>query len=112
MGVYVAEINGRGLAAVNADKASDAEAFLDSSAVEAELMILESNGVPLWDGETEICVREALPDEQATWRQSRDEAVREGKIGASERETWLSFLVPVIDPTDPAEIVSHWVFHC
>ncbi len=112
MAVYVAEINGRRFAAVNADKVSDAEAFLDSSAVEAELMILESNGAPLWDGETEICVREALPDEQAAWRESRDEAVRGGEIGAGERETWLSFLIPVIDPTDPAEIVSQRVFHC
>jgi len=111
MRIFVAEINGRGFAAVNAERIADAEAVLDSSAFEAELMVLESDGAPLWDGETQIRLREARPEEQAAWRASHAEAVREGDID-DEREIWLSFLVPVVDPTDPAEILAQRVFHC
>ncbi len=44
MGVYVAEINGRGIAAVNADQISDAEEFVKNPAIEIELMVLENDG--------------------------------------------------------------------
>ena len=106
MSIYVAEINGRGIAALNADQNSDAEKFVKNPAIEAELMVLENDGAPLWDGEASICVRAAFPDEQSEWRESRDQAMREEKISSDNPEIWLCFLVPVIDPTDPIEIIA------
>ncbi len=106
MGVYVADINGRGIAAVNADQISDAEEFVKNPAIEIELMVLENDGAPLWDGEAPICMRSALPEEQAAWRDFQDQAIRENKIDGDKLEPRLCFLVPVVDPTDPVEILS------
>ena len=106
MNVYVAEINGPGIAALNADQNSDAEKFVKNPAIEAELMVLENDGAPLWDGEASIRVRAAFPDEQSEWRESRDQAMREEKNSSDNPEIWLCFLVPVIDPTDPIEIIA------
>jgi len=106
MGVYVAEINGRGIAAVNADQISDAEKFVKNPAIEIELMVLESDGTPLWDGEAPICLRAAVPEEQAAWQDFQDQAIRENKIDQDKPEPQLCFLVPVVDPTDPVEILS------
>jgi hypothetical protein len=104
MGVYVAEINGRGIAAVNADQISDAEELVKNPAIEIELMVLENDGAPLWDGEAPIRMRSALPEEQAVWRDFDDQAKRESKIDGA--EPCICFLVPVVDPTDPVEILS------
>ncbi len=82
MGVYVAEIKGRGIAAVHADQISDAEEFVKNPAIEMELMVLENenDGAPLWDGEAPICIRAAFPEEQAAWRDFQDKAIRENKV--------------------------------
>ena len=103
MGIYVAEINGRGIAAVNADQISDAEEFVKNPAVEIELMVLENDGAPLWDGEAPICMRAALPEEHTAWRDFQDQVIRENKLDDDPR---LCFLVPVVDATDPVEILS------
>jgi hypothetical protein len=106
MSVYVAEINGRGIAAVNADQISDAEEFVKNPAIELELMLLECDGVPLWDGETPICLRAALPQEQAMWEDFEDQVRRENRIDQDKHEPPLCFLVPVVDPTNPVEILT------
>jgi hypothetical protein len=112
MGVYVAEINGRGIAAVNADQISDAEGFVKNAAIQSELMVLENDGAPLWDGDAAICMRAALPEEQAAWQDFQDHAARENKIDRDKLELRLCFLVPVIDPTDPVEILCQRVLNC
>jgi len=113
MGVYVAEVNGRGIAAVNAEQVSDAEEFVKSPAIEMELMVLENenDGAPLWDGEAPISMQPALPEEHAAWRDFEDQAIRENKIGSDKPEPRLYFLVPVVDPTDPVEILCQRVLH-
>src|SRR6266576_6042825 len=111
MDIYVAEINGRSIAAVNADQIADAESLVTNPAIEIELMVLENEGAPLWDGEVPICVRPALPEEQAVWRDFQNQAIREGDIDAERTERRLCFLVPVVDPTDPVEILCRRVFH-
>jgi hypothetical protein len=60
MGVYVAEINGRGIAGVNAEQISDAEGFVKNPAIGSELMVLENDGAPLWDGDGAISMRTAF----------------------------------------------------
>jgi hypothetical protein len=108
MDMYVAEINGRSIAAVNADQISDAEALVKNPAIETELLVLENDGAPLWDGQASISVRQALPEERAAWRDFQNEAIREN----DELEPRLFFLVPVTDPTDPVEILCRRVLHC
>ena len=64
-----------------------------------DLMVLASDGLPLWDGMTSILVRQARPDEEAKWRASRAKAIRHGDI-ESEDHAWIAFLVALTDPTE------------
>jgi hypothetical protein len=61
-------------------------------------MVLQTVGLPLWDGTAEICLRHALPAEDAKWRASRSKAVRDGNIDDRNDEMWLAFLVSLTDP--------------
>jgi hypothetical protein len=76
MAVYVAEINGRGIAAVAANEIADAEAFVKTPAIKMELMVLENEGAPLWDGDASISIRPALSEEQAAWRDFQNQGRR------------------------------------
>ena len=71
MAIYVAEIKGRGIVAFHADTGPHAELFVRDPAFCDDLMVLASDGLPLWDGMTSILVRQARPDEEAKWRASR-----------------------------------------
>jgi hypothetical protein len=112
MDIYVAEINGRSIAAVSADKISDAEAVVKNPAIKIELMVIENDGAPLWDGEAPIRVRLAHPEEQAAWRDFENQERLGGEIDPARPEPRFCFLVPVIDPTDPVEILCRRVLHC
>ena len=61
-----------------------------------DLMVLATDGLPLWDGMADVQVRPAFPEEEARWRASRAKAIRHGNI---EREdyTWIAFLVALTD---------------
>src|SRR5438874_474014 len=72
MTIYVAEIEGRGIAAFHADNGAEAERLVRDRVFRDDLMVLASNGLPLWDGVADIQVRQALPGEEAKWRTSRD----------------------------------------
>src|SRR6516164_9609192 len=54
MAIYVAEIKGRGIAAFHADTGPLAELFVRDPAFCDDLMVLASDGLPLWDGMTSI----------------------------------------------------------
>ena len=75
MTVYVAEIKGRGIAAFHADNGAEAERLVRDRVFRDDLMVLASNGLPLWDGVADIQVRQALPGEEAKWRASRAKAI-------------------------------------
>ena len=45
-----------------------------------DLMVLATDGLPLWDGMADIQVRPALPEEEARWHASRAKAIRHGNI--------------------------------
>jgi len=55
MTVYAAEINGRAIAAFNAENEIQAEVRATSKAFRADLAVLENEGHPLWNGMDEIC---------------------------------------------------------
>src|SRR5215470_6304824 len=85
MTVYVAEIKGRGIAAFHADNGAEAERLVRDRVFRDDLMVLASNGLPLWDGVADIQVRQALPEEGAKWQASRAKAIRQCNIGGGRR---------------------------
>jgi hypothetical protein len=97
MTVYVAEINGRAIAAFNAENEILAEARAASKPFRADLTVLENEGHPLWNGRDEIFIRNALPAEEAQFDASQARAIKDKEI--DEADDWLMFLVPVTDPT-------------
>jgi hypothetical protein len=103
MAVYVVEIEGRGVVAFNDERSPEAEHFALDGALATDLMTLIHDGKPLWDGSSELFVRDALPDEQQKWRASQVQAMRSGEID-NEAAMWVLFLVPVTDPTDEGTI--------
>jgi hypothetical protein len=97
MTVYVADIEGRGVAAFHADSGPDAERLVRDRIFRDDLMALASGGLPLWDGVADIQVRQARPDEEARWRASHANAIRRGDIEADE-QAWIAFLVTLTNP--------------
>jgi hypothetical protein len=66
--LYVLEIKGRGIAAMNAESARDADTRFRGESLRVDLMNLEDeDGNPIWSGHAdEISMREASPGETAT----------------------------------------------
>jgi hypothetical protein len=98
MTVYVAEINGRAIAAFNAENEILAEARAASKPFRADLTVLESEGHPLWNGRDKISVRKAFPAEEAQFAASQARAIKDKEI--DEDDNWLMFLVTVTGPTN------------
>jgi hypothetical protein len=98
MTVYVAEINGRAIAAFNAKNEIQAEVRATSKPFRADLTVLKNEGNPLWNGRDEIFIRKAFPEEEAQFDASQARAIKDKEI--DEDDDWLMFLVPVTDPTD------------
>jgi hypothetical protein len=97
MTIYVVEVAGRGIAAFHADNGPAAELRVHDRFLRDDLMVLATDGLPLWDGVTALQVRQALPGEEAKWRASRARAVRQGNIESDDDE-WITFLVALTDP--------------
>lgn len=97
MTIYVAEIKGRGIAAFHADSTLAAELVVRNRFFGDDLMALATDGLPLWDGMTDILIRQAHPAEEAKWRASRAKAIRRGDIDSDDR-AWIKYLVALTDP--------------
>ena len=96
MTVYVATIKGRGIAAFYAEKGAAAMVRVLDRLFRDDLMVLATDGLPLWDGMADIQVRPAFPEEEARWHASRAKAIRHGNI-EREDDTWIAFLVALTD---------------
>ncbi|MBV9828023.1 MAG: hypothetical protein JO001_20510 [Alphaproteobacteria bacterium] len=105
MTIFVAEIDGCAVAAFYAEDNEEACDFIQDETFRGDLMVLENEGHPLWNGESQIQHREALNEERAAWDAARTEAIRDGKISASENDFFI-FLVPVVDPIDTIDGVD------
>ena len=101
MTVYVAEINGRAIAAFNAEHEIQAEVRARSKPFRGELTVLENEGHPLWNGRDEIFIRKAFPEEEAQFDASQARAIKDDEI--DEDDDWLMFLVAVTYPTDDVD---------
>jgi len=100
MTIYVAELEGRPIIAFFAETQGEAFSFIDDNeAVRDDLMVLESDGRSVWDGEAEIHIREAFAEERGEWDASRARAILSGEQDAHD-DDWLVFLISVSDPTD------------
>jgi hypothetical protein len=100
MPIYVCEISGRGVLAFSAQSQGEAEAFAASTDLQSDLMVLETGGEAIWDGESDMSLREAFPEERDKWRSSRAKAILDGEV--KQGEDWVTYLLPVTDPTDDA----------
>jgi len=96
MTVYVAAIKGRGIAAFDAEDETAANIRVRDCVFRDDLMVLATDGVPLWDGVANVDVRQAFPKEEAKWRASRARAIRRGNIEETD-DAWISFLVTLTD---------------
>jgi hypothetical protein len=65
--VFVIEINGRAILAFDADSQLEAEQRAMSPEIRSDLMVYETADGPIWNGQDEIVVRQALPNERARW---------------------------------------------
>lgn len=91
MTVYVAEISGRAIAAFDAaDDIEAAEVRLTDKAFRRDLIVMQNQGRPLWDGVSQIHMRTASPEEAVRWQSG---------MTADGKDRFV-FLVPVVDPSD------------
>ena len=93
--MFTVEIDGRAIAVTNAqeDQARDlieSEEFLD------DLMVMESNGKPVWNGQTPVTLRPATPDEKAEFHEAED---LDDDID-DEDEPCVVFLIDIDDEDD------------
>ena len=65
MTVYVATIKGRGIVAFYAENGAAAMVRVLDPLFRDDLMVLATDGLPLWDGVADIQVRPAFPEEEA-----------------------------------------------
>ena len=85
MTIFVTEINGLRIFAFSQATMGVAQALADDEDFRADLMFLQGeDGRPLWDGYTEIYVREADPEEAEGWNAGRSpSASRQAGSGRS-----------------------------
>ena len=85
MPIFVAEISGRALAAMNAETIFTADDWFGGPAFHEELTVLQDEeGNPLWDSQSEIHVRPANSLEEEIWKRERAEAVTAGQLDEDE----------------------------
>ena len=99
MALFTVEVSGRPVVFSDDDRARAEE--LVASAIGPELLVFEEAGTPVWDGEDELTVREAGPEEAARWERGLPGAQRRDGAGGRVPEGYAVFLIEV-DP-DPEE---------
>jgi hypothetical protein len=98
MSIWTLDIAGTAVVVIGDIEREDAQDLISDDAFQDDLMAFESDGVALWDGETELVIREASADEEQIWKESRAEAESEDDF--EEDEASVVFLVPVSDPDE------------
>jgi hypothetical protein len=99
MNTYVASIGGTAVLAFRAQDDDDAREMIDDheGSVRSDLRTLVgADEKPLWDGKSEIHVREATPEQHAEWEQARDQAIADGEIdldAGNDPDEWNVYLI-------------------
>ncbi len=97
MALFTVEVAGRPVLVFSEEGRGAAERLLVSSIGPDLLDFEEEEGRPVWDGEEELTVREARPEEAARWEQGLAEAREDDSSGEADEESHAVFLVEV-DP--------------
>ncbi len=100
MALFTVEVSGRPVVVFSDDGRARAEELV-ASTIGPELLVSEEAGTPVWDGEAELTVREAEPEEAARWQQGLPGAKRHDGPGEPGPEGYAVLLIEV-DP-DPEE---------
>ncbi len=98
--VFVAEIAGHPVFALNAPVMDVAATILAEPGVQLDLQQFRSGDDPLWNGVDEIVLREPTAPERALWEASFFKALRERSLVLEQalQETWICMLVAVAPP--------------
>jgi hypothetical protein len=103
LGMHTIDIAGRPTVVVNGSKDEVQDLLTDSWLLE-DLLVLETQGRPLWFGRPkDFFVRPALAQEASQWEEAFSRALSEGHITEWDRDGYIVYLVPVSDPTDDKE---------
>ena len=97
------EINGRAIAVMGGSH-DEVDDFARGPVFESDMLTFtDQNGRALWDGRGKFdpYIRECFPDEVAAFERGFAKARAEGET--EDRESWLVFLVKLVDPTDDAD---------
>jgi hypothetical protein len=98
MDYFTVTVGNKAIVATKADDALDVEMLIEDEAFLADLMVLESDGKPIWDGEEKIAFRPSSDPEKSAYDKCVAEAEAEGDY--EEGDDFITYLVPVTDPTD------------
>ena len=98
MPLFTLEISGRPVLVFSEGDRGAAEELVASS-IGPDLLDFEEEGRPVWDGEDELSVRDADPEEAARWEQGRAEAQQDADAPGDEGEPdgVAVFLIEVVD---------------
>ncbi len=94
MALFTVEVSGRPVLVFSEEDRGAAEKFLVSS-IGPDLLDFEEEGRPVWDGEEELTVREARPEEAARWEQGLAEARQDDSSGEADDGSHAVFLIEV-----------------
>jgi hypothetical protein len=92
MALFTIEVTGRPVM-VFSSRDREAVAEVLAAAVSGDLAVRGPDGRPIWDGESQLVLREARPEEASRWEAGFARALRVG-------DSALVFLVAVIGPVD------------
>ena len=99
MALFTVEVSGRPVLVFSEEDRGAAEELL-ASASGPDLLDFEEDGRPVWDGEEELTVREARPEEAARWEQGLAEAREDDGSGDEDDEDdegQAVFLIEAVD---------------
>ncbi len=97
------EIGGIPIAVTNVEEAQAREVF-ESAEFKCDLMIMNSDGTPLWDGKAPLTVRSAFRHEVALIETADEEPDMDDEAGAD--FVFVTFLMPI--DHDHEEVSAIW----
>jgi hypothetical protein len=95
MALFTVEVRGRPILVFSSrDREAVGEAL--AAAISGDWALFGQDGRPIWDGESQLLLRQARPEEAARWQQGFARAARVG-------DSALVFLVEVAGPVEDDE---------
>jgi hypothetical protein len=101
--MHTVEIAGRPTLVVNGSQDEVQDLLTDSWLLE-DLLVLETQGRPLWFGHhKDFSVRAASQNEVSQWEEAFSRALLDGHVTQDDRSGYIVYLVPVTDPSGDDE---------